>query len=203
MAEDVAPASCRLVYKMAGEPIRNRGYLPHLEEPNRTYFVTFRLQDSLPADVLAKIRTSPNPRSPDDEQTPKKFSAAIERSLNKGHGACFLRKPAIANLVAQALRQFDGQRYQLSAWCVMPNHVHVVLRPFVGCNLPEIIHSWKSFTAKQANILLGRSGAFWQREYYDHLIRNGKEYIRAVQYVTENPIRAGLKNWEWTGICLE
>jgi REP element-mobilizing transposase RayT len=113
-----------------------------------------------------------------------------------------MRRFEIATLVAAALKLFDGERYHLSAWCVMPNHVHVVLRPFVSWKLPAILHSWKSFTAKRANELLGRSGTFWQREYYDHLVRNSKEYIRVVNYVTENPIRAGLKDWEWTGICL-
>jgi REP element-mobilizing transposase RayT len=188
---------------MAGELIRSRGYLPHWEQTDRTYFVTFRLHDSLPAEVLATIRDSAESKSVDQQNAHRKFSAAIERSLNAGHGGCYMRQPEIASLVAQALRQFDGQRYHLSAWCVMPNHVHVVFRPFVTWKLSGIIHSWKSFTAKRGNVLLGRSGSFWQREYYDHLIRSGREYIRVVHYVTENPNRAGLKNWEWTGTCLE
>jgi REP element-mobilizing transposase RayT len=188
---------------MAGELIRNRGYLPHWEETNRTYFVTFRLHDSLPAEVLARIRDTSDHQNLHNQQTQKRFSVALERSLHEGHGACYMIKPAIATLVALALKQFDGQRYHLSAWCVMPNHVHVVLRPFVRWKLPPIIHSWKSFTAKHANGLLGRSGSFWQREYYDHLVRNDAEYLRVVRYVVNNPMKAGLKDWEWTGICLE
>jgi len=188
---------------MAGELIRNRGYLPHWEQTDRTYFVAFRLHDSLPAEVLAKIRESSDRKKFDDPQAHRKFSAVIERSLNAGHGACYMGKPLIASMIAFALKQFDGQRYHLSAWCVMPNHVHVVFRPFVTWKLPAVIHSWKSFTAKRANVLLGRSGSFWQREYYDHLVRNRKEYLRVVRYVVDNPTKAGLKDWEWTGICLE
>jgi REP element-mobilizing transposase RayT len=188
---------------MAGEIIRSRGYLPHWEQTNQTYFVTFRLHDSLPAEVLANAHKQPSPQKLDDRQTHKRFSVAIERSLNAGHGACYMKKPEIASLVAQAIKQFDGQRYHLSAWCVMPNHIHVVIRPFVSWKLPSIIHSWKSFTANRANRLLGRSGPFWQREYYDHLVRNGEEYIRVVNYVTENPMKAGLRDWGWTGVCLE
>lgn len=88
-------------------------------------------------------------------------------------------------------------RYKLHAWCVMPNHVHVVVEPLQSFELPDIIHSWKSFTAKQANRLLSRSGLFWQEEYYDHIIRNEADYNRVVLYTLENPIKAGLRNWSW------
>ena len=94
----------------------------------------------------------------------------------------------------------------------MPNHVHVVVQPFAGrkntggtpvprSELPDILHSWKSFTAKEANKLLGRQGDFWQEEYYDHLIRNEADFRHAVRYVLDNPIKAGLKNWKWVGVA--
>ncbi len=82
----------------------------------------------------------------------------------------------------------------------MPNHVHVVFQPLAGHGLADILHSWKSFTAKKANRLLGRLGEFWQREYYDHLIRDGEEFQRIVRYVGENPRRAGLRNWPWVEV---
>lgn len=89
----------------------------------------------------------------------------------------------------------------------MPNHVHVVVQPFAGkttkagtpaaySELSDILHSWKSFTSKEANKLLRRSGEFWQAEYYDHLIRNESDFRHAVRYVLDNPIKAGLRNWE-------
>jgi REP element-mobilizing transposase RayT len=106
---------------------------------------------------------------------------------------------AIAEQVANALRYFDEKRYRLFAWCVMPNHVHVVARFFPAQTLATVVHSWKSFSAKQANQILGRHGVFWQREYYDHLIRSEEEFERAIRYVTENPAKAQLKDWKWVG----
>ena len=117
----------------------------------------------------------------------------------------------VAALVANALLHFDGLRYSLAAWCVMPNHVHVVVQPFASTThtggthvprseLPDILHSWKSFTSKEANRLLQRSGDFWQPEYFDHLIRDESDFRHAVRYVLDNPIKAGLGNWKWVGL---
>jgi REP element-mobilizing transposase RayT len=100
-------------------------------------------------------------------------------------------------MVASAIRYFDGQRYRLYAWCVMPNHVHAVLQPLGGWRLAQILHSWKSFTAKRANVLLNRDGEFWQREYYDRMLRDEREFLRAVRYVGDNPVKAGLRDWPW------
>jgi REP element-mobilizing transposase RayT len=98
------------------------------------------------------------------------------------------------------LRHFDEQRYRLFAWCIMPNHVDVVLELFPGHHLSNIVHSWKSFTAKRAQRITGVDGSFWQREYYDHLIRNDAELERVVRYTAQNPIRAGLHNWPWAWV---
>ncbi len=83
----------------------------------------------------------------------------------------------------------------------MPNHVHVVARLFPGQTLATVLHSWKSFTAKRANLILGLHGAFWQREYYDHLLRNEEELERVVRYVADNPAKANLKDWKWVWVC--
>ena len=117
----------------------------------------------------------------------------------------------IAREVSNALLHFEGLRYNLAAWCVMPNHVHALVRPFAemantgGTPVPHselqgILHSWKSFTAKEANKLLRRSGDFWQAEYYDHLIRDEADFLHAVRYVLNNPIKAGLERWKWVGL---
>lgn len=79
----------------------------------------------------------------------------------------------------------------------MPNHVHVVARLLPGADLASILKTWKQFSSKTANRLLGQSGRFWQREYYDRLIRDEQEYRRAIRYVVENPLKAGLQNWPW------
>ncbi|HEV2425529.1 MAG TPA: transposase [Terriglobia bacterium] len=98
----------------------------------------------------------------------------------------------MARLVENALFFFDAARYHLHAWVVMPNHVHVLFTPEVGYTLSVILHSWKSFTASQANRLLGRYGRFWQEEYFDRYIRNQKHYLIVIDYIESNPVTAGL-----------
>jgi REP element-mobilizing transposase RayT len=100
--------------------------------------------------------------------------------------------------VLDALKHFDGDRYTLLCWSVMPNHVHAILQPHEGQKLENILHSWKSFTAKMANELLGRTGGFWQEEYYDHVVRDGEDFRNQIRYVLENP-RKGQAAGEWTG----
>ena len=126
-------------------------------------------------------------------------SEKIEAYLDAGNGDLYLPVPRVAASVAQTLAHFDGVRYRIFAWCVMPNHVHVVFQPLEGHSLPEILHTWKSYLAKRANRLLRRSGEFRQREYYDHLVRDERDLRRIVRYVLENPTKAGLTNWPWVG----
>ncbi len=188
---------------------RQGTYLPHWTREGAAYAVTFRLGDSLPQAVLKTwlaerqniVRTAEHMGRPLSEQEQQRLqklhSERVETYLDAGHGECWLRQPAIAQLVADALRHFDGQRYRLHAWCIMPNHVHVIVEPLPGHALPALLHSWKSFTAKAANRLLGRTGEFWQTEYYDHLIRDEGDYAHALSYLLENPIVAGLSDWPW------
>ena len=110
-----------------------------------------------------------------------------------------MKRDNIARIVPEALLHFDGQRYWLHAWSVMPNHVHVVMEPIADHKLSDILHSWKSFTAKAANKILRRKGEFWQPESYDHLIRDQEDFNHAVAYVLSNPIKAGLYDWKWVG----
>ena len=110
---------------------------------------------------------------------------------------CLLENAEIARVVADALKKFDGYRYRLFAWVVMPNHVHALFQVIGKTSLADILHSWKSYIAKAANQILGRRGEFWQREYHDHLIRDINEFNRAIRYVAENPAKAGLKDWPW------
>jgi REP element-mobilizing transposase RayT len=173
--------------------LRSRGYLPHLEREGAIYFVTFRLADSLPESALREIRLDQKSTVKRERQS----SIQMEEYLDKGTGACHLRQPFVANMVASGLRNFDGARYELFAWCIMPNHLHVVFQPFLNSDLAKIIHAWKSFTAHQANSLLSRTGIFWQREYYDHLIRDDQQLKRAIRYTAENPRKAGLEDWPY------
>ena len=210
----VPPAVAGATRPRFGEvKIRDRGRLPHWEKESATYFITFRLADSLPQAVLERITSERNaivqtanqlhrPLSPDERRKIQRLSTPIiEQYLDQGSGACHLQGAAVAAEVAATLSHFDEKRYRLFAWCVMPNHVHVVVKLFPGQTLAEVVHSWKSFTAKEANRVLGLHGRFWQREYYDHLARNQAEFERAIRYVAANPEKANLKNWRWVWVC--
>ena len=192
-----------------------RGKLPHLKREGSAYFVTFRLADSLPRETVLKlkhereaiIQSAMAAKRPltwqEEQQLFIWYSERVEAFLDAGAGACWLRRPEIADLVAGALNFFDGERYDLHAWTVMPNHVHVVVWPRPGHTLSSIEHSWKSFTASQANKMLGRIGShFWQKEAYDHMIQNDEERSRLCAYVADNPVKAGLcaqpEKWSWS-----
>src|SRR5438128_497471 len=155
--------------------IRDRGHLPHWEKEGATYFMTFRLADSLPKSILdgicseresivkTAIQLKRNLSADETKKIQKLSTRVVDLYLDNGAGACHLRRPEIANIVADALNHFDNKKYRLLAWCVMPNHVHVVVRLLPGNKLADVVHSWKSFTAKQANDVLERRGIFWQR----------------------------------------
>ena len=185
--------------------IRNRGHLPHWEAEGGVYFVTFRLAGSLPSELLVELKArlgqNDSARTIANARVQKFPIKEIEKILDAGHGPNHMAQPEIADLVERALRAFDGVRYKLFAWCVMPNHVHVVFQALGEWGLAQILHSWKSYTARQAQRKFEIRGAFWQREYYDHLIRDNEQFTRAVKYVAENPVRAGLEGWRWVGIA--
>jgi putative transposase len=172
----------------------SRGYLPHFDSPETVQFVTFRLADSLPKAVVQALATLPDNLAQTDER------------LDAGWGACWLGRSEVAQLVEEALLYFDKDRYRLLAWCIMPNHVHMVVEPSERHALDRIVHSWKSFTATSANQILGRSGAFWHRDYFDRFIRDEGHLNRTIEYVENNPVKAGLTSkpaqWLWSSARL-
>jgi Rad3-related DNA helicase/REP element-mobilizing transposase RayT len=190
---------------------RQGGYLPHWTKTGSIYAVCFRLADSLPVSVLEEWRTkrlsivqkAKSDGRPltleESSQLEELHSERVEFYLDQGIGKCWLEQPEIAEIAARAFEHFDGKRYQLLAWCIMPNHVHLVVQPLHAVRLPALIQSWKSFIAKEANKILEQEGEFWQPEYYDHLIRDTQELAHAVQYVFENPEKIGLADWAWRG----
>ncbi len=185
--------------------VHNRGYLPHWEAGQRPQSVTFRLADSLPKSLLAAWEDELNDL-PDDQRAIERRKR-IEAALDSGHGNCHLQDPRIAGIVENALLHFDKTRYQLHAWCIMPNHVHVLFTPLHGNSLSSILHSWKSFTAKKINKILLREGPFWQEEYFDRMIRDEKHFRNVVSYIEENPVKAGLcrtpEEWEYGHLAWE
>jgi REP element-mobilizing transposase RayT len=176
--------------------------------------VTFRLADALPEAVLqqykaeretllAKASASGTLSAAEQERLDLLVSRRVQQYLDTGAGTCHLTNPAIAEMVAQALRHFHMLRYRLLAWCVMPNHVHAVMQPLAPATLSTILHSWKSFTTNQAQQRFGIEGVFWQREYYDHLIRSEEALWRIITYVAENPLKAHLEQWPWVEVLVE
>jgi REP element-mobilizing transposase RayT len=172
-----------------------RGYLPHRDEPDLKQFVTFRLADCFPAELrgewaaLFKIETERARR------------LELEAYLDQGRGSCHLRLNEVAGMVETALRFFHRQRYELRAWAIMPNHVHVLLQ--VGeVPLSRILESWKKFTAHKANKILRRGGRFWAEDYWDTYMRDAAQETRTVSYIEANPVKACLvrepKQWPWS-----
>jgi len=174
-----------------------RRRLPHWEMEGGNYFVTFRLAGSIPADVLEQAKAEA-----DGKLTPaarkQHLRRWLEQYLDQDREA-LLRNPQCAQVVQDCLLFWHTKRYRLIAWCVMPNHVHVVMRVLPTSSLEAITHTWKSFTAHEINTLLGQGGAVWQREYFDRLLRNEEELAKTVRYVLNNPVKAGLRDWKFVG----
>ncbi len=176
--------------------------LTHWEQSGRTYFITFRLADAVPASLRAQweeeraIWMSCHPL-PWDLQTQKeyhqRFSAQMDAWLDAGHGECLLKKAACRVSVKATLQFADDRLYHLHAWVVMPNHVHVLASMHEGSRLEAVIHSWKGASVHAINKHLGRKGRLWQEDYFDRLVRDGDHFSACVRYIRRNPAKAGLR----------
>ncbi len=147
----------------------SRGYLPHFDGYGISRHVVFRLFDALP----------PDEKEGDDV-------------LDRGHGSSILKHPTCADIAAKALLHGDPERYVLQAWCVMPNHVHVLLATNAQYDLGGVVRLWKSYTAARINALLGRRGAVWARDYFDRFIRDERHFESNKRHIEMNPVAAGL-----------
>ncbi len=179
---------------------RSRGRLPHWQLDEATYSITFRLRDSLPHNIaialfqereqMLRLTMNPSERAEVD----RLFSLKLDSHLDEGYGSCILRDDRNAAIVAGALRHFDRARYELHSWCVMPNHVHAMFYLQHGADLDHVMHSWKSFTAHEIG-----QGVIWQREYFDRIIRDARDFWDTRSYVLNDPFKAGLRDWKWVG----
>ena len=177
--------------------IRTGGHLPHWEQGAVWYFITFRLADALPRAVIEEIRHEReqwknthdliNLSHAELAEYHQLFSERYETLLHADSGSCVLRDPGNARIVHDALCFFDGDRYALDEFVIMPNHIHVLVKPFGGQALIQILHSWKSFTANRINQRLGRTGPLWQHESYDHIVRHESAMDAIRRYIRENP----------------
>ncbi len=186
----------------------SRGYLPHYNNSDTIQSITFRLADSLPKTKLRELEKelAALPKDKADIQRRKQ----IEHWLDSGIGCCALAHPELAKLMQETLLKWNGDRYHLHAWCVMPNHVHVLLTTLAP--QPKIVQSWKSFTGKWAienntNLDLKIPGnALWMREYWDRYIRNSDHFENVRHYIENNPVTAGLcktpADWPWSSLSV-
>ncbi len=225
----------------------SRGYLPHRDRIGLLQSITFRLADCLPQEKLRELKREREQRlareaergdaqrrggvegvegvegegaelglrAPGVEERKK-----IEDWLDAGMGCCALRHPQVAQVMEDTLLKFDGEKYKLMAWCIMPNHVHVLIEPLI--ELKRIVQSWKSYTGRWAlarNAELGlnipsgqhagqdaeqglRAPRFWMPDYWDRFIRNEAHLQAAIAYIHDNPVKAGLcaapASWRWS-----
>ena len=200
----------------------SRGYLPHCDAMGLIQHITFHLADSLPKSALENLERS-IAEMPDDEKK-RQRRQRYQAMLDAGHGDCVLHQPEAAKTVEGALLHFDGERYRLLAWVIMPNHVHVLVEPLPGFSVGRIVQSWKSFTARRINLMMSavpegpecragarrsqgrpsrgrRSQPLWQRDYWDRFIRHERHLLTAMRYIEENPVTARLaaaaEAWPW------
>ena len=187
--------------------------------------ITYHLADSLPSEVLqrlvAEIQYLPL------EKQDAHLRMKIEEWVDAGHGSCVLRNPQIAELVIENWRHYAKMRYDLISYVVMPNHVHVLIRVYESFSLAKIVQSWKGYTGKKireminsgiagsadrlvgfdrkdAKQTLGDPGVrIWHREFWDRYIRDEKHFKSTIDYIGQNPVKAGLvknvEDWPWSG----
>lgn len=215
-----------------------RKYLPHFEN-QRYQMITYRLYDSVPREVIEQWKRevevgvgvqasslqnqrAGSPRSnassdidvkragsPHSNSKEREKLVMIDKYEDSGVGQCFMRDDRVAQIVKDTLFYYDGKKYKIIAWCIMPNHVHILIEVFNGFSLSEIIHSWKSFSANQINKLLNRTGQVWMMEYFDRYIRDYDHFEKVVNYIHNNPVKAGLvkspSEYRWSsayeGVC--
>jgi len=194
------------------------GILPHWRQDGCTYFVTYRLADSLPQGVLRELKYERDvwlkqrginldlaghreafmQLTKTDKRLYERFMGQrLNQYLDAGHGNCWLRKPQLGNVVANSLGFFHGNQVLTGDYVVMPNHVHVLMRPLPGYELEKILQSIKSYTATKINRILGLAGHLWMRESYDHIVRDFEQLEAFQRYIEANPIKAGLQPNEY------
>jgi putative transposase len=185
---------------------KTRNHLPHWQQDQATYFLTFRLADSMPADLLKQwqqerdhwILNHPRPWTAETEaEYHRNFSSRIDQHLDQGHGSCLFREAEKAAIVAGVLRHFDQSRYLLHAWVIMPNHVHLLLTLGESESLARIVASWKRFSAVKIHQQTQNAGPLWQKDYFDRIIRDWDHFVNVARYIRRNPLKAKLREGEF------
>ncbi len=168
----------------------SRGYLPHFDGRALPQFISNHLADSVPSAVIERWRQELDTNHSNRDKL--LLQSRIERYADQGYGKAFLRDNRLAEMVQETLLNDDGKKYRLSAWVVMPNHVHLLAARFEDEILADIMQVFKSVTSHKANKALRRSGQFWMLDYFDRYIRNAKHYKKTIEYIENNPVKARL-----------
>ncbi len=202
-----------LPFNPGGRVEISRTLLPHWQQGGRTYFITWRTADSIPAALVRQWKADEDAwlhghqtcaaqvhELPADQRREyhERFSKPWQEYLDQGHGECLLKHAAVREVVAGALQHFDGDRYHLGDFVLMPNHVHVLVTPAEGQDMKKLCFSWKRFSSGEINRRLGRQGEFWQPESFDHIVRHQASLQKLQRYIAENPRKAGLGEAEHT-----
>ncbi len=197
--------------------------LPHLYDIIQPIFITYRLKFTLPKSILHELSIKKNEwqkvyqtlseHEKKNQQNIKDYTffCSFDELISKSQEVPqLLHRSDITDIIANAFRYFDNQHYELLSYCIMPNHVHVLILPIIKPDVPvvslaHINYSWKRYTANQINKILNRTGSLWQQESYDHLIKNDNEFYHTLEYIIENPVKAGLvQHWnEWYGTWIK
>ncbi len=186
---------------------KTRNRLPHWQSGQTACFITFRLADSLPDELLARWRRErdawlaqhPKPWDPATEmEYHKRFSSRVDQLLDACYGDCWLSHPEHAAAVADTLTRRDSVDYLLHSWVIMPNHAHVLMSPAGEKSLAQVVGGWKRFSATRIHKILGKSGTLWQKDYFDRLIRDWDHFLNVARYVRRNPSKAGLAEGRFT-----
>lgn len=180
--------------------------LPHWNQKAATYFVTWRLADSIPAIRIDQweaerkewMRKNPRPwKSETENEYHRLFSSRIDDWLDRNEGSCLLRSNENAKIVGDALQFFEGERTAMISFVVMPNHVHTLFSISPDWTIEQVVHSWKSFTATKINQGEGLGGPLWQKDYFDRMVRDSTHFGNCVRYIRRNPLKGKLREGEY------
>jgi putative transposase len=189
------------------ETIKTRNNLPHWQQSAATYFVTYRLADSIPKELIdawrndrdAWLKDNPEPWSEETEaEYHATFSGEMDRMMDRGHGSCVLRRKEFQAILEESFSHFDGVKYIIHSRVVMPNHVHLLFTLATDVKLETAVGTWKRFTARKINEALGNDGALWQKDYFDRIVRDWKHFTNVARYIRRNPVKAKFSEGDFT-----
>ncbi len=188
---------------------RHHLHLPHWRQWGRSYFISTRLADSLPAHVRDRwieqrnfwLTRHGHPPDADPHDLPeeqrnafhREFTARFHELLDAGHGECLLARPDLAAVLHEIMTCGHGVTYQLDAWVIMPNHFHALVEPLENTTLGDVLKRWKGAGARRINEACNRSGSLWQAEAFDHIVRSEAQLRHFRRYIASNPMKAGLR----------